>query len=303
LVAAFDELFSANLTHVNESDVSAATSRVFAERCFLAATMESFGSVNGIFRHIGEGLWFVVSGMATLVLWDIAVTQALLSVATLAIGISFIIGSTASQLFTGIVFVLFMAPYDIGDRVKVKDLLMDAYPMAVEQIGPMTTTFKTIYGESIRFANHTLAIKAIVNYTKSNSNNANFIQKLRLSTRTRPGDVERLLAALAAYVERHAADWNSVAVNFTAIVADEGALDFEIHLAPKHTYQDIKLIVQARSRFFVFLHAYIHEAGLLFYKAVVPIIDVTPQNDGARKLPPGAAAAAAAAAYDLRRPF
>mmetsp|Transcript_86473 Transcript_86473/g.244294 ORF Transcript_86473/g.244294 Transcript_86473/m.244294 type:complete len:109 (-) Transcript_86473:1581-1907(-) len=99
------------MTAIRETDFLSAMSRVVAEQQFLSATITSYGAVNNLVHRVAHGISVGVIGLCVLMIWEIDVTSALVTLATLLLALSFAIGSTVSSLVAGASFVLLTAPY------------------------------------------------------------------------------------------------------------------------------------------------------------------------------------------------
>ena len=108
---AFDRMFPQTMTAIRESDFLSAMSRVVAEQQFLSATITSYGAVNNLVHRVAHGISVGVIGLCVLLIWEIDVTSALVTLATLLLALSFAIGSTVSSLVAGASFVLLTAPF------------------------------------------------------------------------------------------------------------------------------------------------------------------------------------------------
>ena len=204
----------------------------------------------------------------TLFLWQISFVNSILAPVTLILGASFAIAYSGSQLVAGVSFVLWTASYDIGDRIRVVGV--DLPVMLVKAIGPMTTTFGTIFGETVSIANHILAQKALVNHTRSPV--AYLKVKVTLATRTPPSDITKLAKALAKYVESRPDEWVQAFLFFTDIDHRRGTIDLDVWLGSTASFQEWLPLYTARSRALLFIHAYISEAGLHFVHPPLPCI-------------------------------
>jgi len=269
-LAVFGELFPKSLSEIRENDFETALHRVFAERKFLAATIASFSDVNAIVKKIAEAIWGLIALFLTLMLWK-ASWDAVIGPASILLGVSFAFGGSCAQVVAGVSYVLFTAPYDIGDRVIVKeirDVDAGAPPLTVQAIGPMMTTFVTSFGETVSVANHLLATKALINHTRSPSP---FLRvSISLATRTAPAEVSKLYEALKQYVRDHRGEWNVAYLYWSAVNHEKGEILLDAWMGAANPYHDWDSVYGAKSRVHVWLHQYIYEAGLHFVKPTQP---------------------------------
>eukprot|EP00633_Aureoumbra_lagunensis_P005405 CAMPEP_0197324560 /NCGR_PEP_ID=MMETSP0891-20130614/71176_1 /TAXON_ID=44058 ORGANISM="Aureoumbra lagunensis, Strain CCMP1510" /NCGR_SAMPLE_ID=MMETSP0891 /ASSEMBLY_ACC=CAM_ASM_000534 /LENGTH=423 /DNA_ID=CAMNT_0042817391 /DNA_START=909 /DNA_END=2177 /DNA_ORIENTATION=- len=226
--AAFDELFPPAVTQLSETDVVEPFLRVYRERSFLSATIQSFGSINRMLVRLAEVVWSLLALVFILILWKVDVTDVILVFGTFSIGLSYAFGSTFAQIGTGMSYVLFTNPYDIGDRVIIGEVgsMATDFPMFVTSIDPYTTTFRTSFGEIITVANYILSQKSILNHGRSV--NPSLRCTLKLSMRTPPAEISKLCGALKQFGKVHKSDWTDIGLYFSAIQHDLGALVLDI---------------------------------------------------------------------------
>ncbi|KAJ8600611.1 hypothetical protein CTAYLR_010050 [Chrysophaeum taylorii] len=257
---------------VAEFHVANVVRTAFSEHQFLTATIADFDAVNALVERLALGVWGGAVVLAGLVLWRVPLFDAFVTTMTLFVPLAFAVGATASQFVSGLVFVLLTDPYDVGDRVKIGPVPGDApgFPIVVQQIGPLTTIFKTSFGETMQIANHVLAQKQILNLARSPSPTMHL--RIILSTHTPSSKLTALSAALQAYVHERRADWHSASLYFTGMEHDKAAIVLDAFLAAAHPYQDVARLYAAQSRAYLFIHTYLLETKMEF---VGPIQRIT----------------------------
>ena len=275
-LAAFEELFPATLMKIREDDIVEPLLRVYRERSFLSATIHSFGNINGLIVKVGILLWSVFAAIFVFIYWRVPLTDAILAIGTISLALSFAVGSSAANLVSGIAFILLTSPYDIGDRVIVCDIgsMPDAFPMFVEEISAFSTTFRTSFGEIVIVANYLIASKQLLNHGRSPKPWLRCTVKLAM--RTSPDDVAKLAGAVKKFASDHSNDWVGIDLVFSKIENDIGALNLDLWCGAAAPWQDFNSLYSARSRLYLFLHAYFHHAGLHFVGPVLPVY----QTDG-----------------------
>ncbi|KAJ1457188.1 hypothetical protein M885DRAFT_140639 [Pelagophyceae sp. CCMP2097] len=198
--------------------------------------------------------------------WD-----AIIGPASILLGVSFAFGSSCAQVVAGVSYVLFTAPYDIGDRVLIKEIRevdFPSPPLTIQAIGPMMTTFVTSFGETITVANHLLATKAMINHTRSPTP---FLRvTVSVATRTDPEEVTKLRHALERYVLDNRGDWHVAYLFFSAMNHEKGEMVLDAWMGAANSYHDWDAVYGARSRAYVWLHQYIFKNGLHFVKPTQP---------------------------------
>ena len=89
---------------------------------------------------------------------------------TIIFGLSFALGPSVGSLCLSVVFVMFMLPYDVGNRVCITAGSGQSEDRVVGNVAAITlgyTTIITIYNEKLRIPNHMLFHRSIANMNES----------------------------------------------------------------------------------------------------------------------------------------
>lgn len=121
---------------------------VYKDFKFLSTSVNDFGVLQAsIQRVINIVFWFImfVMFMATV---NIGLSEFIIPFGTIIVAGSFALSSSVSNLFLAMSFVLFMMPYDIGDKVIVGGpQRLGHISYYVHSITLLYTTFRTSHGE------------------------------------------------------------------------------------------------------------------------------------------------------------
>jgi len=119
-------------------------------------------SVNGV-ADVGFWLLMVVLSQITLDIDPFVLLTPLLSLILL---LSFALSQILGNVFSAIGFIVFILPFDVGDRVAIGQG-SDRYICIITSVGLLTTTALTLYNEKIQLANHVLYGTRIANLQQS----------------------------------------------------------------------------------------------------------------------------------------
>lgn len=273
-VHAFEDLFAASSPTLGEEDFVSALVRVFSERSFLSATIVSYGDLNSMLHNLVYAIWLVIVILFALLFWEVPLTDVLFALGTLSVAASFAFGASAQQMVTGAAFVLCTAPYDIGDRVMVSgvDTPPTVYPSYVERIGAYSTTFRSSFGETFTIANWVLATKAVFNHARSPQP---WLQlPVQLSLHTPPAEIEKLDAAIRHFCRLNTDRFTDSATYFSQIDQKAGLIVMDIWVGCAISFQDFAAVYESRSKVYLFVHAYLCEANLLYVKPLQPLLQL-----------------------------
>ncbi|EGG03241.1 uncharacterized protein MELLADRAFT_65659 [Melampsora larici-populina 98AG31] len=85
-------------------------------------SMRDLDSAVGRLDSILMFIWYFISLLIIIALLDVSFQTMLASAGTLTLGLSWLIGATAQEVLSSVVFLFIKHPYDIGDRVDVDDI-------------------------------------------------------------------------------------------------------------------------------------------------------------------------------------
>lgn len=93
---------------------------IFRERSTIQRGMRDFSATVGKLDRILMLLFGVIVTLICLGIFNISVSSYLVTATSIVVSLSFIIGSSAKGLFESIVFLFFVHPFDVGDKVGTK---------------------------------------------------------------------------------------------------------------------------------------------------------------------------------------
>ncbi|KAG0149381.1 hypothetical protein CROQUDRAFT_39862 [Cronartium quercuum f. sp. fusiforme G11] len=108
-------------------------------------SMRDLDSAVGRLDSIFMFFWYFVSLLTIIALLDVSFQTMLASAGTLTLGLSWLIGGTAQEILSSIVFLFIKHPYDIGDRVDVDKVTYIVKEMhllyTIRRSGPISEPF------------------------------------------------------------------------------------------------------------------------------------------------------------------
>ncbi|KAG8685940.1 hypothetical protein FRC11_009802 [Ceratobasidium sp. 423] len=117
-------------------EVEMACLEVHRERLALANSMRDIDSAVGRLDNILMSLYFIIAALVIAVTLEAKLTTLLTGAGSLVLGLSWLIGASASEVLTSIIFLFIKHPYDVGDRV---DIGKDSY--IVKEMRLLSTVF------------------------------------------------------------------------------------------------------------------------------------------------------------------
>lgn len=163
--------------------------------------------------------------------------------------------STVKTAFESIVFVIFTHPFDVGDKVMIRD---DEY--VVKELGLWTTTFIGSTNQLTYIANSKLRTEMIVNTRRSPFQSE--LVRVSVLPSTSREQIKALEAKLLAFLEANPRDYvPRLTINgFTIINKD--TMRIEIPLTHRGNFQDSALKASRSSAFILYLKEALLECGI-----------------------------------------
>ena len=171
----------------------------------------------------------------------------------------------------GAAYVLLARPYDIGDRITPADpgRKAELYSLVVKHISLFRTHFLSSNGELLYIDNHAMINKSITNLTRSGP--ITLMIQVQVPLATSASKVAELVDGIRQYVEERSVDWTAVDILISGLEYEAGHLVMDIWATSNHPAHEVVKVYGARSALFLFIHAYMHSAGIGFAKPMLPV--------------------------------
>ncbi|KAG8953472.1 hypothetical protein FRC04_002314 [Tulasnella sp. 424] len=176
---------------------------VHRELLSLSASMKDIDSAVGRLDNILMSLYVVVAALIMAVSLDASFTNLLTGAGTLILGLSWLIGGSASEVLSSIIFLFIKHPYDIGDSVEVGN---ETY--TVKEIRLLSTIFIDKHGCFTQAPHSSLTEQFIRNHRRSGPESEPFEMDVAYDTTFEK--IEELRAKMLAFVESRRRDFQPV---------------------------------------------------------------------------------------------
>ncbi|KAG8964489.1 hypothetical protein FRC03_001740 [Tulasnella sp. 419] len=195
---------------VTRDEVELACLDLHRERLSLAASMKDIDSAVGRLDNILMSLYVIVAGLIIAVSLDASFTNVLTGAGTLVLGLSWLIGASASEVLLSIIFIFVKHPYDISDNVHI-----DKESYTVKEIRLLSTVFIDSRGCVVQIPNSALNSFPIRNHRRSGPESEPF--EFDVAYDTTFEKIEELRSRMFAFVESKRRDFQPV---FDVVVVD-----------------------------------------------------------------------------------
>ncbi|KAG9080476.1 hypothetical protein FRC06_006530, partial [Ceratobasidium sp. 370] len=104
---------------VTEDEIEMACLEIHRERLSLANSMRDIDSAVGRLDNILMSLYFAIAALVIAVTLETRLVTLLTGAGSLVLALSWLIGASAAEVLTSIIFLFIKHPYDVGDRVDI----------------------------------------------------------------------------------------------------------------------------------------------------------------------------------------
>ncbi|KAF8885420.1 Mechanosensitive ion channel-domain-containing protein [Mucidula mucida] len=173
------------------------------EQLSIEHSMQDLDSAVGRLDNIFMSVYFVAALLIIAICMEAELSTLVTGAGTFVLGLSWLIGSTLSDVLTSIIFLFIRHPFDVGDRVDIDDV---AY--TVKEIRLLSTIFLNVDGVYVQVPNSVLNTHFIHNIRRSPEMSEDF--KFDVAYNTTFEDIERLRNNMLQFVKTERRDYQPV---------------------------------------------------------------------------------------------
>ncbi|OII72908.1 uncharacterized protein cubi_02139 [Cryptosporidium ubiquitum] len=236
----------------------------------LRAASSQEGIVQVFRRMISIFSWFF-TGIVILLMVGINVNTLVISgaaiISSLSVGLSYIY----SNFFSAVIFVIFLNPYNVGDRIRVNN----GGAMIVKKIETFYTEFHTVFEAPVLIPHSWLSSQMIYNESRSKCCSSE-IQFL-ISDTTSPFSIEALASAVQEYISVRPSEF--VASNFwCGINAIQPGHSATVYMWITNTdpFHNRRKLLISKSKLLLFILHTLRQLGIQY---TLPVSRVRIEND------------------------
>ncbi|KAG8753694.1 hypothetical protein FRC12_011461, partial [Ceratobasidium sp. 428] len=243
-------LFDKDGNHdATRDEVEMACLEIHRERLSLANSMRDIDSAVGRLDNILMSLYFIIAAVVIAVVLDAGVQSLLAGAGSLVLGLSWLIGASAAEVLTSIVFLFIKHPYDVGDRVDI-----DKSSYIVKEMRLLSTVFiDTNRGCLVQAPNAGLSTQMISNIRRSAPMSETF--KFDVAYDTKFEKIEALRSRMLSFVQSQRRDYLPTFDVEVSDIPDQEKMTLKAEILYKSNWQQGALKIKRRNKWICALKA------------------------------------------------
>ncbi|KAF7792394.1 hypothetical protein EIP86_003431 [Pleurotus ostreatoroseus] len=211
------------------------------EQLSIEHSMQDLDSAVGRLDNILMSVYFVVAILIIAVALEAQLATLITSAGTLVLGLSWLIGSSLSNVLTSIIFLFVKHPYDVGDRVQIET---DEY--VVKEIRLLSTIFLDSRSCYVQAPNTELDEKFIMNIRRSPQMSESFTWDVAYSTTF--DQISRLRGLMLAYLDSERRDYQPAFDVVVVDIPDQTKMTLKVDIKYKSNWQQGALKSRRRNK-------------------------------------------------------
>ncbi|ADM10972.2 uncharacterized protein Eint_011100 [Encephalitozoon intestinalis ATCC 50506] len=241
--------------------------RTYRERHFLKENLEH---MNSAIDKVAFGLKIIIGGLIIAMMYIRAGGEGVTTIGVISalFGTQFISNSFSESVIGSIIFLFFIHPYDIGDRIFVT-LDGEEENLVVSELNVFSTVFYRWDGVYITILNTVLAQKAIRNLRRSGIMAES--HKIQVNSRTNQKKLIRLKELIEDFVKSNPEDYTEYIMLNHEFISDASKLHMKVYMQYKSSWQNFELYLRRKTKFLSFLNRALQELEIEYILPPMPI--------------------------------
>lgn len=258
-----------NDTFISEHDFKNAILQMFQKWKESNTFLVGYNNLSTVLKYVMSFITSFIALIIILNIFDIPISSVFVPFATITVTISFSISRVLSNIAANIVFVIFMEPYTIGQRVNIREIA-DGNNLIVKDIKILTTLFReTKSGKIYSVPNHELYNFSIVNHHSSQMVIFNINLKIKCNTSHDKLDI--LTECVNEYLRHHPNEWKPhTDLYFDTIEHDKNYISV-MYWVQHYSFWGDSLIYASRTELLKFIISKMNELNIEFETATMPV--------------------------------
>lgn len=219
-----------NDTYVKKKDFVQSIMNMYSEWINLGESTQSHENISYAVRIIVDVIYAIILLIIFINVFNVNASSIFVPMTTILVSFSFAVGGVTSQFVISLVYVAYMFPYDIGDKISSPSI-NDGSTLIVKKINIMTSEFiESSSGKLIIASNHNMANYIINNYKRSS--HVTFVEKIIITYDTPTIKINYLNDKIKKYLLDNPHEWKpnyEMCYNIIDMTNNKIELDFWLY--------------------------------------------------------------------------
>ncbi|KAN0132094.1 Mechanosensitive ion channel domain containing protein [Lactarius tabidus] len=226
------------------------------EQLSIEHSMRDLDSAVGRLDNLLMSVYVVVAALIIAVTLDTEIASLITAAGTLVLGLSWLIGSSLSDVLTCIIFLFVLHPFDVGDRLDVGK----ETTYTVKEIRLLSTILLDGHGTYVQVSNTVLNSLFIQNFRRSPKMSETFTFDVDYSTSFEK--IERLRALMLGFVQSERRDFQPSFDIVVVDIPDQEKMTLKAEIMYKSNWQQGSLKAIRRNKWICALKIHLAEAKI-----------------------------------------
>lgn len=256
-------------TFISENDFKNAIIKMFQQWKESNTFLVGYNNLSTVIQYVMSFITYFVVLIISLNIFNISLSSVFVPLATIIVTISFTVSRVLGNIASNIVFIVFIEPYKIGQRVFIANV--SDSNLIVTDIRISTTIFREILsGKLIYVPNHQLYDMNIINHHESKKVIFNLTFKIKCNT---PNDkIDKLTQMLDNYLQLHPNEWKPNADLYIDTIEHDKNIISICYWVQHFSHWGDSVIYDSKTKLMIFMHETMKQLKIEYVAPTIPIM-------------------------------
>ena len=207
----------------------------------LVDTIKNTNGLSSVIDSLSQLVYWMGVMFALTIAFNQYIRQFAITISTVFFSMTFIFSQSLRDMFTAIIFLFYLKPYSVGDRVDI-----GTAKYRVVSIQLLTTTFRTLDQRITTVPNNQLASATISNLSRSK--NAIVRYSFSVGIDTSCHTLALLRDSVVQHINQNTEHWSpNISMHFASVSPNENSLTISLWLKSKYLYTEVKALKRCKT--------------------------------------------------------
>eukprot|EP01104_Vermistella_antarctica_P010314 TRINITY_DN2745_c0_g1_i2.p1 TRINITY_DN2745_c0_g1~~TRINITY_DN2745_c0_g1_i2.p1 ORF type:complete len:711 (+),score=126.66 TRINITY_DN2745_c0_g1_i2:248-2380(+) len=248
--------------YLNREDFRTRVNVIFDQRNYLANQLQARQNILNVIDTFLAGVFWILMFILGLLWFGVDFFLLVVPLASVMLAFSFAFGNSLKNIFDSFVLVVFIQPYDVGDRVRFHYSGAGGDTLIVDEIQLLETKFFATDGRHFIIPNYKVYNYEVINLRRSRT--ATFEFGIEVSATTTADELRQVHEACLSFIRSKAKHYKPVLDYYITDIADNTKIEVKFWFQTMHIWQMAGDYLQARTQFALFLQGTLNQMGIRY---------------------------------------